>query len=128
MSRKLLSKIESFKIIGACFEVYNQLGPGFLESVYQQCLLEEFQTQGINCTAQQRIHITYKGKQIQQFFDADFICFNKIILEIKAVKNLLDEHRAQTINYLKATNLELALLVNFGQHPKLQYERFLNQN
>ena len=128
MSRKLLSKIESFKIIGACFEVYNQLGPGFLESVYQQCLLEEFQTQGIHCTAQQRIHITYKGKQIQQFFDADFICFNKIILEIKAVKNLLDEHRAQTINYLKATNLELALLVNFGQHPKLQYERFLNQN
>lgn len=128
MSTELLYKNESFKIIGACFEVYNQLGSGFLESVYQQCLLEEFQTQGINCTAQQRIHITYKGKQIQQFFDADFICFNKIILEIKAVKNLLDEHRAQTINYLKATNLELALLVNFGQHPKLQYERFLNQN
>jgi GxxExxY protein len=128
MSTELLYKNESFKIIGACFEVYNQLGSGFLESVYQQCLLDEFQTQGINCTAQQRIHITYKGKQIQQFFDADFICFDKIILEIKAVKNLLDEHRAQTINYLKATNLELALLVNFGHHPKLQYERFLNQN
>jgi GxxExxY protein len=128
MSTELLYKNESFKIIGACFEVYNQLGSGFLESVYQQCLLDEFQTQGINCTAQQRIHITYKGKQIQQFFDADFICFDKITLEIKAVKNLLDEHRAQTINYLKATNLELALLVNFGHHPKLQYERFLNQN
>lgn len=123
---KLLYKDESFKIIGACFEVYNQKGFGFTEPVYQECLAFEFGIQGIPHVAQPEIHLSYKGNPLTQYFKPDFICFNKIIVELKTVAVIVDAHRAQTINYLNALDLELGLLVNFGQYPKLMYERVAN--
>ena len=120
---ELVYKDESFKIIGACFEVYNQKGFGFTEPVYQECLQIEFELQGIPFVAQPEIQLGYKSRILTQFFKPDFICFDKIIVEIKTVSAIVDAHRAQAINYLNAMNFELALLVNFGQFPKLAYER-----
>ncbi|MGH9946742.1 MAG: GxxExxY protein [Pyrinomonadaceae bacterium] len=123
---ELIYKDESFKIIGACFEVYNKKGFGFTEPVYQECLQIEFELQGIPFVAQPEVQLDYKGRLLSQFIKPDFICLGKIILEIKAVSIIKDAHRAQTINYLNALNFELALLVNFGEFPKLSYERLAN--
>ena len=123
---ELLYKEESFKIIGACFEVYNQRGFGFTEPVYQECLAVEFAIQRIPFVSQQEIKLSYKGRALNQFFKPDFICFDKIIVEIKAVSILIDAHKSQTLNYLNATGFDLALLVNFGTFPKLTYERLAN--
>lgn len=114
---------ESYQIIGACFEVYNQQGFGFTEPVYQECLQIEFEMQKIPFVAQPEIRIYYKDRVLEQFFKPDFICFDKIIVELKAVASLTDAHVSQTLNYLNATNFELALLVNFGEHPKLVHKR-----
>jgi len=122
----ILYRDESYKIVGACFEVYNQKGFGFTEAVYQECLQLELELQGIPFVAQPLLEIEYKGSLLTQFFKPDFICYGKIIVEIKTVSNLTDAHRAQTLNYLNATKYELALLVNFGQFPKLDYERLVN--
>lgn len=124
----ILFKEESYNIIGACFEVYNEIGTGFLEAVYQECLALEFHEQGIPFVEQPNIKLEYKGHELKQEYQPDFICFNKIIVEIKAVKQIADEHRAQTINYSKSTHLQLGLLVNFGRYPKVEYERFVNQH
>ena len=126
MKTEIIFKEESYKTIGACFEVYNHMGPGFLEAVYQECLLKEFSAQGISFVAQPRLHLQYKSAPLKQEYQPDFLCFEHILLEIKSVTNLTDEHRAQIINYLKATGHPLALLVNFGHHPQLEYERFLS--
>ena len=112
--------------MGACFEVYKEKGNGFLEAVYQECLVIELAESSIPFIEQARLPLTYKGRPLKQGYKPDFMCYEKIILEIKAVKNLTDEHRAQIINYLKATGLKLGLLVNFGQYPRLEYERFVN--
>jgi len=123
---EIVLKEESFRIVGACFEVYNTMGSGFLESVYQECLAIEFTNQTIPFKPKVPLELTYKGEILEQKYIPDFTCFDKIILEIKAVKELCDEHRAQVHNYLKATGYRLGLLVNFGSHPKLQYERIVN--
>lgn len=123
---ELLYKEESYKIIGSCFEVYKTKGFGFTEPVYQECLGIEFELQKIPFVSQPKIHLEYKGKPLEQFFRPDFVCFDKIIVEIKAVPNFVGEHTSQTLNYLNATNFELALLVNFGHHPKIEYKRFAN--
>jgi len=125
---EILFKDESYKIIGACFEVYNQKGFGFTEPVYQECLQLEFALQGIPFIAQPELLLEYKGNPLAQYFKPDFICYEKIIVEIKTVDKLIDAHRAQTLNYMNATKFDLALLVNFGQFPKLNYERFANSN
>jgi len=122
----LIYKDECFKIIGACFEVYNDKGCGFLESVYQECLEIEHEYQQIPFVPQQALRLFYREKELKQKFIPDFICYGKIILEIKAVSKLTDEHRAQVINYLNATGFELGLLVNFGGHPKLEWERLVH--
>jgi GxxExxY protein len=122
---EIVLKEESYKIVGACFEVYNAMGCGFLEAVYQECLGIEFSNQVIPFKAQVPLELSYKDQLLQQKYVPDFICFDKVILEIKALKELCDEHRAQVHNYLKATGYRLGLLVNFGQHPKLQYERII---
>ena len=122
---EIVFKEESYKIVGACFEVYNSMGCGFLEAVYQECLSIEFSNQAIPFKAQVPLELTYKGQVLQQKYIPDFICFDKVILEIKALKELCDQHRAQVHNYLKATGYRLGLLVNFGQHPELQYERIV---
>jgi GxxExxY protein len=100
---ELLYKDESYKIIGACFEVYNQKGYGFIEPVYQECLQIEFAMQNIPFVSQPEIQMSYKGTLLNQYFKPDFICYGKIIVEIKSVATILAAHRAQAINYLKAT-------------------------
>jgi GxxExxY protein len=121
----IIYKEESYQIVGACFEVYNEKGSGFLEPVYQECLELELGMQGIPFVAQQGLVLEYKGKPLSQTYKPDLICFGKIIVELKAVSELTNEHRAQTHNYLKATDMRLGLLINFGHHPKLEYERIV---
>jgi len=124
---EIIFKEESYRIMGACFEVYKEKGNGFLEAVYQECLSMEFARQGISFVEKPRLQLDYKGQELRQTYEPDFICFDEIIVEIKALKSLADEHRAQIINYLKATGKQLGVLVNFGHHPRLEYERFVNQ-
>jgi GxxExxY protein len=119
----IVHKLESYEITGACFEVYKEKGSGFLESVYQECLEMEFADKKIPFKAQPSLALTYKGRALKSKFMPDFICFDKIVVELKAVSGLIDEHRAQIQNYLRATKLKLGLLVNFGHYPKLEYER-----
>ena len=120
---ELIFKTESYSIIGACFEVYKDKGCGFLEQVYQECLGIEFECQNIPFESQRNLDIFYRGRKLEQFYKPDFICFGKIIVEIKAVQVLAKEHQAQVMNYLKATGFELGLLVNFGHYPQLEYRR-----
>lgn len=122
---ELMYPQESYKIMGACFEVYKELGSGFLESVYQEALELEFQLQEIPFESQSTLRLRYKGHQLKQTYIPDFVCFGKIIVELKAVSKLAPEHHAQAQNYLKATGLRLALLVNFGHYPKLECERIV---
>jgi GxxExxY protein len=126
MSDNLIYRDESFKIIGACFEVYNDMGCGFLEPVYQECLAIEHRYQSIPFVPHQQLRLFYRDEELKQKYIPDFICFEKIIVEIKAVSKLTDEHRAQVINYLNATGYQLGLLVNFGGHPKLEWERLVH--
>ncbi len=114
---------ESYAIVGACFEVYNAKGCGFLEPVYQECLAIEFEYQRIPAISKPLLTLSYRDRTLTQTYQSDFVCFEKIILELKAVSKLADEHRAQLLNYLHATGFELGLLVNFGHYPKLEYER-----
>ena len=122
---EIVYKEESYSIIGACFEVYKDKGYGFLEAVYQECLELELGFQKIPYTAQKQLQLTYKGRLLTQSYQPDFICFDKIIMEIKSVSKLVDKHRAQVHNYLKATGFKLGLLVNFSHYPKLEYERIV---
>lgn len=114
---------ESYKIMAACFEVHNRMGCGFTEPVYQECLEIELEHQNIPFVAQHELHLTYRKRTLKQTFKPDFICYDKIVVEIKAVDHLIDKHEAQVINYLNATGYELGILVNFGTHPKLEYKR-----
>lgn len=123
----LLYKDESYRIISACFEVYKEKGCGFIEPVYQECLSLELAIQDIPFVEQVPLKLSYKGHNLQQVYKPDFICFDKIILEIKAVSNLTDAHRAQVHNYLKAANHKLGLLVNFGHFPKVESERIVRE-
>ncbi len=125
MPTEILYKEESYAIIGAAMEVHNQLGNGFLESVYQESLEIEMNEREIPYKAQSPIEIYYKLKTLDKKFFADFFCYEDIIVEIKAVSQLLPEHEAQLINYLKATNVQLGLLINFGE-SSLKYKRLLN--
>jgi len=121
----LVYEKESYAIRGACFEVYKEKGNGFLEAVYQECLGLEFGFQGIDFKEKPALKLDYKGHPLEQSYEPDFLCFENIIVEIKAAKALCNEHRAQLHNYLKATDLKLGLLVNFGHHPKLEIERIV---
>lgn len=123
---ELLYEDESHKIRGACFEVYREKGCGFAEPVYQESLEIELRLQGIPYVPQKGLALDYKGTPLRLRYEADFVFYDKIILELKAVTELTDEHRAQVQNYLKATGLQLGLLVNFGHYPKLQIERIVN--
>src|SRR5262249_45278714 len=123
---KLIFKEESYAIVGASFEVYKAKGCGFTEAVYQECLSVEFAFQKIPFDAHRHIPLTYRGHPLTMRFVPDFVCFDKIIVELKAVPTLVDEHRAQVLNYLNATGMHLGLLINFGHYPKLEYERIAN--
>ena len=120
---ELISKEESYAIIGACMAVYKDKGCGFLEPVYRECLAIEFEFRGIPSLSKPPQTLQYRRRTLVQTFSPDFLCYEKIILEIKAVSTLVDEH--QVMNYVSATGCKLGLLVNFGHYPKLQYERLL---
>ncbi len=124
-TNKILFREESYAIQGAIYEVYRVMGSGFLEAVYQECLNMEFRNRKIPFAAQVEIPLAYKNEPLIQTYRADFVCFDKIIVELKAVKAVGDEHRAQVFNYLKATGFRLGLLVNFGHYPKATIERIV---
>ena len=109
----------------ACFEVYTEKGSGFLEQVYQECLEIEFDLRGIPFVSKQELSLSYKGRSLKSKYIPDLRCYETIIVELKAVKEIADEHRAQVHNYLKATGHKLGLLINFGHYPKVEYERIV---
>jgi GxxExxY protein len=111
-------------IIGAAMEVHSRLGPGFLESVYDEALAVEFKLQKINFERQREIPVFYKGEQVKQFY-CDYLVEGKVIVEIKAIKEITEIEKLQVINYLKAGNFEVGLLLNFGQ-KSLDYKRLVN--
>jgi GxxExxY protein len=119
----LLFKEETYSIMGACFAVYTEKGCGFLEPVYQECMEIELSYRKIPARPKPPLHLTYRGITLHQGYAPDFICCDKIILELKAVEELADARRAQVLNYLNASSLELGLLVNFGHYPRLEWER-----
>jgi GxxExxY protein len=126
MVEKLIYPVESYAIKGACMRVYREMGAGFLEAVYQECLACEFALRGLPFVAQKPLALIYRGQLLEATYRPDFICYDKIIVEIKAVAKLLPEHTAQLTNYLKATGYELGFLMNFGHYPQLEQVRMAN--
>ena len=124
---KILFKEESYKIIGACMKVHRELGLGFLEAVYEEALKKEFDNSNIPFESQVKLNVFYEGQQLKKYYIADFICYDKIILEIKSVSQVPVAFYAQIKNYLTATKIELGMLINFGQ-PSLTYKRIINSN
>jgi GxxExxY protein len=114
---------ESYAIVGACFDVYNDKGCGFHEAVYHDCMEIELGLRQIPFVHEPALSLSYKGTRLKHTYSPDFTCWNKIVLELKAVDKLVDEHVAQVLNYLNATGYELGLLVNFGHYPKLESKR-----
>jgi len=125
MDGKILYREECFQIQGATFEVYREMGCGFLEAVYQECMEKELAKRNIPFVAQQELKLRYKGEQLRQTCIPDFVCHKSIIVEIKALAATSGEHKAQVLNYLKASGMRLGLLVNFGCHPKATVERLV---
>ncbi|WP_235606767.1 GxxExxY protein [Syntrophotalea acetylenivorans] len=121
----MLLEKETYVIRGAVFEVYREMGCGFLEAVYQECLEKEFARQTIPYTSQQTLQLMYKGELLHQSYKPDFICFDSVVVELKALAKLTGEHKAQLLNYLKASGLRVGLLVNFGSYPKATLERIV---
>ena len=118
----LLFKEESYQIIGAAMEVHRELGCGFVEPIYQEALEKEFILRKIPYEREKELTVNYKGDLLTKTFRADFICYNKIILELKAVKEFSDEHYAQIYNYLRASRMDLGLLINFGT-ASIEFQR-----
>lgn len=121
----LLYDSETYQINGAMFEVHKHLGPGLLEKVYQEALALEFQERGIPFEREKHFKINYKGSILEQEYIADFVCFNKIIVELKAVSQIEDIHRSQVYNYLHISGYQLALLQNFNQEFLQPAERIV---
>ena len=121
----LLYEEDTFRIRGAIYEVSREMGIGFLEAVYQECLALEFAARGIPFVAMPTLALRYKTDRLRQTYVPDFVCFSRILVELKAVREIAPEHRAQVINYLRGTGLELGLLVNFGCAPKARVERLI---
>lgn len=122
MENELLYRDESYSIIGAAMEVHKTLGCGFVEAVYQEALEMEFKKRDIPHEREKELTINYKGVTLSKTFRADFICYDKIILELKAVSELVDDHYAQIYSYLKTSNMKLGILINFGK-ANLEYYR-----
>lgn len=121
---KLLYKEEAYQIIGACMEVYKELGKGFSEIIYGDALDIELKNNNIIYSREERFDIAYKGNLLPHYYFADFVIDEKIIMEIKAISQLTESHVKQTLNYLAASKLKLALLVNFGE-DSLSYKRVI---
>ena len=120
----LIKEEETYNIIGACFEVHKQLGNGFLEAVYQEALEEEFKLRKIPYQREKQMNLYYKGKKLKKYYVADFICYDDVIVELKAIKELTNDNQAQVLNYLNATGYKVGLLINFGT-KSLQRKRLV---
>ena len=127
MSEEFPLKDETYRILGACFEIYNEMGRGFLEPVYQECLELELRLQEIPFESQVTLELEYKGHKPDKRYQPDLICFESVVVEIKATSSLSIDHEAQLLNYMNAGAFEVGLLVNFGHYPKLEYTRLVNQ-
>lgn len=114
---------EGYDLMAACFEVYNEMGPGFLEDVYQESLEIELTDRGIPFIAQPKLRLFYKGRSLRKTYEADLIVIGEIVVELKAAKAIAPEHEAQLINYLRATRKRVGYIVNFGAHPRLEWKR-----
>jgi GxxExxY protein len=125
MSDQLLFRDEVFRIIGACMAVHTDKGNGFAEPVYQDALEIELELSNIPFDPHRNYQICYRGRLLKHTYTPDVLCFGQIVLELKAARALVDEHRAQVLNYLKVTGLQLGLLVNFGSYPRLEWERIV---
>ena len=121
---QLLHRAETFRIRGAAYDVYRAMGSGFLEPVYQECLGLELAKQEVPFEGQKPLSLQYRGEPLRQSYVVDFVCFGRSIVAIKAVRAIAPEHRAQTINYMRASGLRVGLLVNFGAFPGVEIERF----
>jgi GxxExxY protein len=122
---ELILKDETYRILGACFEVYKTIGCGFLEEVYQECLEIEFALRDVPFVDKKQLDISYKGRVLRKKYIPDFLCYESVVVEIKAVSALVDEHKAQLLNYLHATKRPVGLLINFGHHPQVEYVRYV---
>jgi len=122
---ELIYKDEVFAIVGAAIEVHRVLGSGFLEGVYQEAMEIECLTKGVPAVSQRILQIHYKHQTLKKEYIADLVCFEKIIVELKALDKLSGREEAQLINYLKATGYKVGVLINFGSHPKLEWKRFV---
>ena len=116
---------ESYALRGAFYEVYSTLGAGFLESVYQEALELELASRGIPYIAQPQLELLYKNVRLRQTYRPDFVCYDHIIVELKAAANLAAEHQAQLVNYLRVTGFRLGFLVNFGHYPQIEIKRMV---
>ena len=125
MEEDFLFKKETDKIISTFYEVYNSLGYGFLERVYQNALFLELKRRGFHCEAQKQIKVYFKGQEVGEYF-ADMVINDHIILELKANQRICPENEAQLLNYLKATRIELGLLLNFGEKPQVRRKIYTN--
>ncbi|MCP4398954.1 MAG: GxxExxY protein [bacterium] len=125
MEKGLLYKEEVYAIIGAAIEVHKELGPGFLESVYEEAMRIESQEREIPCEFQVKIPVYYKNRKLKKEFIADYVGYDKIVVEFKSIQNLTNIERAQILNYLKATKMKVGLLINFGSHGRLEWQRLV---
>lgn len=116
---------EGYDLMAAAFEVHSEMGHGFLEEVYHESLELELSRRGIPYASKPKLPLSYKGQLLKKHYEADLIVLDGIVVELKAVKNLLAEHEAQLINYLKATRKPVGYLINFGSFPKLEWKRFV---
>jgi GxxExxY protein len=122
---ELLYKEEVFAIVGAAIEAHRELGSGFLEAVYQEALEIELESRKIPFKARKELAISYKDRQLKKAYEADLVCFEKIIVELKVLDKLSGKEEAQVLNYLKASGLRVGLLMNFGAHGKLEWQRYV---
>lgn len=123
---ELILKEECYEIMGSCMRLHSDKGNGFHEPIYQECLEIDFEIEGTAFEPQAALKMEYRGRELKQRFVPDFLLFGRIVLEIKAVKKIADEHRTQVLNYLAATGYTLGLLVNFGSYGRLEWERIAN--
>lgn len=122
---ELIFKDEVYAIVGAAMEVYNELGSGFLENVYQEAMQLELKARGIPFESQKPIQISYKGQSLKQAYCADIVCYEKIIVELKALDKLSGKEEAQILNYLKSIEMKVGLLINFGNSKTLEWKRYV---
>jgi GxxExxY protein len=123
--REVFRRDECFQIQGAVFDVYREMGCGFLEAAYQECLAKELSKRHIPFVAHRELKLTYKGQSLQQSYILDFVCYESIVVELKVLASITKQHKAQMLNYLKVSGMHVGLLANFGSHPKATVERIL---